>query len=236
MKNYFSFRTDRYDFWPVYDAIKKYYPLGVSKDYDSYFEYPGLKMLEKLIVDTIHQPSQFKESWKKLCDDYSTSHKIKVIDSTYGIAPSFSAIMEWDAGKFGDRVVAKELHFAISLLGPFYTVFGLDNTSLQDNETPYRHSHRIIISPFHEHKAHFNQIREEIEQAFPGYKFVPYFIHSSYIKGLEVRYRDEKSNTIYNALFNDLCTFKSPAVGEQFTYGFDQWLIDNPDFTDYWTV
>ena len=58
----FSFRTDRYDFWSIYEAIKKYYPIGISESLEESF--PGRKEKEKLIVENIHQPENYKSRWE----------------------------------------------------------------------------------------------------------------------------------------------------------------------------
>jgi hypothetical protein len=52
----FSFNTDKHDFWPIYDAIKQFYPIGIQKNDDDgmYVSYPGIKLLETIIIDNIH--------------------------------------------------------------------------------------------------------------------------------------------------------------------------------------
>ena len=38
----------------IYEAIKKYYPIGINRDsFEIFFEYDGLKKLDKIITDNI---------------------------------------------------------------------------------------------------------------------------------------------------------------------------------------
>lgn len=55
MNRYFSFNSDEYDFWPLYNSIKKYYPIGIKKNqqFDIYRKYEGIQKLEKLLVEKI---------------------------------------------------------------------------------------------------------------------------------------------------------------------------------------
>ena len=49
------FNSDKFDFWKIYDAIKRFYPIGVKKDESKmYLSYPGLKELEDIVIDNIH--------------------------------------------------------------------------------------------------------------------------------------------------------------------------------------
>jgi len=50
MRSYFSFNTQTHNFWPVYEAIKTYYPIGIRYSYPSlYTEYEGNKLSSNAI-------------------------------------------------------------------------------------------------------------------------------------------------------------------------------------------
>ena len=58
------FNPDKFDFWKIYEAIKHFYPIGIVKDEGKlYFSYPGLKELEDIMVDNIHEVKHFVERW-----------------------------------------------------------------------------------------------------------------------------------------------------------------------------
>jgi hypothetical protein len=247
MLHNFSYRIDRYDFWAIYEAIKKYYPIGIDKrEGGNYFLYQGIKDLEKVIVENIHEESKLKERWGNRINNWSerVGHKIK--STTYGQAPSFSARIELENIEIRDRILMKEMHIAVSLIGPFYTIFGSDMTSFIERDAVwkkgmkkrdrfYTETHRTVISPYKEYAETFNMLRILIEQDFKEYRFVPHFIHSQVIHGVQVRYRDDILNRIYHALFNDFFNFEAKIVGDQ-DDGMEQWLVDNPNWENYWTI
>ncbi len=241
MDHNFSFRTDRYNFWPIYEAIKKYYPLGIEKRNGGiYFTYPGIAELEKLIVENIHQKDNFQTRWEQKTENWSGELNHKIVGTTFGQEPSFSACVELSKDEFGDRIAEKRIHLAVSLIGPFYTLYATDTTALVERNPEilkdkiesnrvYLQTHRIIISPCGEYAEIFKKLRVLIENDFKNYQFIPYSIHSAFLDGLQVTYRDEQKNRIYHALFNQHFDFNSMIAGDQFEYGFDQWLIENPD-------
>ena len=244
MDHIFSYRTDRYDFWAVYETLKSYYPLGIERHEGGiYFEYPGIKELERIVVDNIHEKDNYQSRWKQRVDKWSNELNQKIIGTTYGQEPSFSAYIELLNDAADDRIFEKRIHFAVSLLGPFYTIFAADLTTLVEQDTDlkkisqrYQQTHRNIISPYNEYSALFINLRRLIEKDFSGYKFVPFMIHSAVLNGLQVRYRDESLNRIYHGLFNQHFDFKSRIVGNQYEYGFDQWLIENPNWGNNWSL
>ena len=237
MDHNFSYRTDRYNFWAVYEALKSYYPLGIERrEGGIYFEYSGIKELERIVVDNIHEKDNYQSRWKQRVDNWSNELEQKIIGTTYGQEPSFSAYIELSKDETKERIFEKRIHFAISLLGPFYTIFAADLTTLverdadtKNNSQQYQQTHRNIISPYKEYSDLFINLRALIERAFNGYKFVPFMIHSALLNGLQVRYRDESSNRIYHGLFNQHFDFSSRIVGDKYEYGFDQWVIENPN-------
>ena len=244
MDHNFTFRADRYNFWSIYEALKTYYPIGIEKRVGGiYFEYPGITELERMVVDNIHAKGNYQSKWKQRIDDWSNELEQKIIGTTCGQEPSFSAYIELFHDEANDRIFEKRLHFAVSLLGPFYTLFATDLTTLVERDADskkvsqrYQQTHRNVISPYNGYSELFNSLRRLIERDFKEYKFVPFMIHSAVIKGLQVRYRDESMNRIYHGLFNQHFDFSSRIIGDQYEYGFDQWLIENPNMGENWTI
>ena len=55
MKN-FTFNFESFDFWPIYDTIKMYYPIGIpinDEEYKFFRSYHGIKELTKKVLDNI---------------------------------------------------------------------------------------------------------------------------------------------------------------------------------------
>ncbi len=241
----FSFNIARHDFWPVYQAIQKYYPLGIHRKSSCFDEYPGMKALEEILVKNIHDSEYFQTVWvsfqKKLQQEFGK----EVIGTTFGQAPSFSAFMKIHSRMQDQGIIQKELHFALSLIGPFYTIYGRDMARQSYPAAPdkpavsYESTIAFTVSPYQEFEKIFLGLQQCITAHFAQVRFIPYLIGQSYIEGLRVRYCDLKVNTIYHALFNHLfptATDNPVRVRGNKFYGFKEWEIDSPDLENKWTV
>lgn len=235
MGNNFSFIADHYNFWPVYETIRKYYPLGIERQEQGiYFQFAGILELERLIEENVHIQSNYQKRWKKKLDDLSSITGKRIIDTTYGQEPSFCAYIELEHSRIKDYVIEKRLYFTVSIIGSFYTVFETDQTVLTVKEVKtingnsinnffYKGVIKSTISPYEENKRIFQSLRTFIESEFQQYRYIPYLIYSSKLNGLEVRYSENSLNRVYHALFNQQFDFNSAITGDQFSYGFDQW-------------
>jgi hypothetical protein len=65
----FYFHYGQYDFWDIYECIKKYYPIGIPKDESGmYLNYPGMKALEAVINFLAVSPvNEYADSILRLC-------------------------------------------------------------------------------------------------------------------------------------------------------------------------
>lgn len=200
-----NFDSDKFDFWKIYDAIKYFYPIGVNRDESNmYFSYPGLKELEDIVVDNIHDYSHFVERWGNFTKAIEKVIGKEIIGTTYGQAPSFSSYALLDIVSVDDLIRTKELHFFVSLVGPFYTIIGQDNVVVKfDDNTSFRNTNYLVVSPENEFADPFKLLCDKIENQFKGFRFVPFEICTQTIEGLYVRYSDEKLNSVFHALFNN---------------------------------
>jgi hypothetical protein len=232
----FSFNPDRHNFWPIYETIVKYYPIGISKESSLYLRYPGIKALEEIVVRNIHDKDTYDTLWTNFEKSVQDAFGKEVVGTTYGQAPSFSAFLRINHWQHEQVSIRKELHFAVSLAGPFFTIYGKEVArfeeleSIYDIHTGYESSVVLTVSPFEEYKEPFVALKKSIELHFKGYKFVPFAINQDYVEGLSVRYIDLKVNTIYHALFNHLLfadDHQQWIRGDEY-YGYDAWEIDSP--------
>jgi hypothetical protein len=232
----FSFNPDRHNFWPIYETIVKYYPIGISKGSPLYLRYPGTKALEEIVVKNIHDKDTYNTSWTSFEKSVNDQFGKEVVGTTYSQAPSFSAFLKLNSWQQQQVSIRKELHFAVSLAGPFFTIFGKEVASFKEldgkGEYPstYESSIVLTVSPFEEYKELFIELKKSIESRFEGYKFVPFAINQDYVEGLSVRYIDQKVNTIYHALFNHQL-FADDKIesfrGDEY-YGYDAWEVEFP--------
>ena len=236
----FSFNPDTHNFWPIYEAIRQYYPIGLERnEYGPYYKYSGIKKLSERVVEAIHgDGNKSFLVWKSVCEKFSVIQKLTYRGSTFGQAPSFSAdffLEDIDSPRL--RCI-KKLSVAISLVGKFFAIYGVDETVVKEcdengRDLNYRAINVITASPYMEFRAHFQDLKQEVEKEFKGYKFVPFSIHLSVINGLEVRYSDRKECTIFHALFNEQLDLNSqlPIRGDQY-FGFEEWVIEDPKITE----
>lgn len=220
----------------IIDTILSYYPVGQIGDMAEYQKYPGQIQLSDAIVDNIHKRKNFKAKWTDFEREIKKESKKKIEGQTYGIRPSFSSSLIIKEAKYEDLIHIKSLHFSVSLIGPFFTIHGVDETCIVDEGLHYGSINIVTVSPYKEFASAFNLVRAKIEKRFEGYKFIPFRLHSMLIENLYDPYGDNESEeySIYTALFDNglkgYDTFKMRGDSE---YGFNEWTNDNdrPDVT-----
>ncbi|MCB0372223.1 MAG: hypothetical protein KDD31_04335 [Muricauda sp.] len=233
MGNSFSFNSEEYDFWPLYNSIKKYYTIGIKKnqDMDIYRQYPGILELEKVLLENIGNKKTYQRNWTSFIRRIGSEIGKEVTGTTFGLVPSYSAFLILDLEKEGNRCNYKELHFSVSLLGKYYQIYGLNKTvlSYDDLSIPYQIQNlkELVVSPIDEYKAYFESVEFKITEEFKDYRLVPFVVGQSVINGLEIFHLDKENCSINMALFNDFLGF-GEQVGEvdirgDLNYGMDSW-------------
>ena len=220
-----QFDADKYDFWKIYESIKRYYPLGVNRESPEFFiSYPGIKDLDKLIADNIHNNQNYHSRWGIFTSELSRILGKEITGTTYGQAPSFSAFVLLETIIQSDSVRTKELHFFLSLIGPYYTVLCQDKNLVKAGDSNFVSTNHLLVSPEGTASNAFQLVCDKIEDQFKGYRFVPFTLCKQTIEGLRVRYSEDKLDTIFHALFNnhvDLTTGK--VAGDDF-YKSGDWV------------
>ena len=217
----FSFNSSLYNLWEIYNGIKSFYPLGIpqGEGVGIFFEYAGLKKLEQIIVDNVHDEKNFQKRWTDYTDELKKIIKKDIIGTTYGQAPSFSSSIIIEQNVIGTCTHLKELHFAVSFVGNFFTIYGLDSTRILDEIGDYKGYHAanvVTASPFKEFEKDFILLESNIRKRYPNHKMVPYGFGQQIIDGLQVRYSDAEVCSIQMALFNDII---QPRNNFRFTQG-----------------
>lgn len=240
MKFNFSFNPATHNFWPVYDAIKKFYPIGLQRtDCGLYFEYPGIVELGKIVVGAIHDGGNKQYyKWTALCEKISSRHQIKFQGTTVGQAPSFSADFFLEDINSSQLRKIKKISVAVSLVGKFFAIYGIDETIVTEYDDDgsnlnYSAINVITASPYLEFASYFLGIKTDVDEQFKDFKFLPFSIHSTVINGLQINYSDRKECTIFHALFNEQLDLNSqlPIRGDQY-FGFEDWVTEDPKFPE----
>ncbi|WP_210488016.1 hypothetical protein [Rufibacter aurantiacus] len=238
MKRRFWFNDETYDFKPLYEAIKKYYPLGAIHDAEDYQDDSSESLLR---YDTIHKGvytrSHYSAKWREVKKYLQKEVSKKIKTNHFLPDPCFQGSLLLDQKGVDGLKWTKELHFSICLLGPFYTIFGLDSTEIslerekmfsEDQEPKWQRfsrAHAVTVSPVFEYKEAFLLLQEKISNWFEGYKFVPYNINMMEIDGLATEvYQKNKSltGTVYSALFSSYIELDAPIRGDD-RYGYQEW-------------
>jgi hypothetical protein len=233
MTENFSFNIKAHNFWSIYESIKNYYPIGIENDYPGiFFDYWGIKNLEEIVAARVHDAKNYQLEWKDYCDELSEEIKLPIVGTTYGQAPSFSAYIELKKENGVSCDYSEELHFAVSFVGSFYSIIGQSTTVVHhlkdEGRSYYPVVNRITVSPDKHSEKYFNFLKAKLESRFKGHRFVPYYINKQILQGLRVRYRDDKINRIYHALFNDIVRFSGQEnhepliMGDEF-YRYEEW-------------
>ena len=122
-----NFKFNKYDFFKIYESIKQYYPIGISNEAgDMFFSYSGFKELERILVENIHEEQNFFDRWKSFEQEIEQEIGKKVQGTTFGQIPSFSSFILLESFTVDNLTRTKELHFFVSLIGPYYTIIGRD--------------------------------------------------------------------------------------------------------------
>ena len=217
----FGFNSHKYDLWEIYEGIKSYYPIGIARGegVGLFFEYSGLKKLGEIIVDNVHNEKNFKKRWTNYTDELKKILKKDIIGTTYGQAPSFSSSIIVEKNVVGTCTHLKELHFAISFVGNFFTIYGLDSTRILDEKGDYKGYHVanvLTASPFKELEKDFLLLENSIRKKYPEHKMIPYGFGQQIVDGLQVGYSDAEVCSVHMALFNDII---QPKNNFRFTQG-----------------
>lgn len=224
------------DFTLISDTIKKYFPVGKPKRLTSktVSASPGFKKIGKIVSAEFLNDKAYVDKWGKL-----TSNLKKIFNKPVHGYPDLGGggffgevIIEED--KKSDFIRQKSLKFYVSILGPFFSIHGVDSSvaileieSHPDfNRGNFEVMHAITISPIFEYQEVFNKLEDELRSFFPGYLFVPYTVGMSTIKNISVadELRDPRYlDTIYEALFGLGAVHDCLTRGDEY-YGMNDWV------------
>ena len=207
MEPNFSFNTQTHDYWDIYESIRKYYPIGLERKEGKgiYFQFPGIKKLEEILIENVHDHQNYKERWVKFTKGIGRELKKEIIGTTFGQAPSFSSSIVLERNRFESCMHSKELHFSVSFVGGFFQIYGIDMTMVmeEDEQRGYSSVNVVTTSPLLEFRESFEFVERKLRERYTDYRMVPFRIGQTVIHGLEVAYLDDKNCTINQALFND---------------------------------
>lgn len=206
MSHNFGFNSTTHNYWDIYEIIKRYYPIGINQNEGRgiHNKYNGLKELEAIIVENIHVAENYRSRWTNFTRMIGNELEKQIEGRTYGQAPSFSSSILLESNQIENCLHSKELHFSVSLIGEFYQIYGLDLTTVieQNEDVGYSSINVITTSPFEEFRDSFELVEDKILEKHPTHRIIPFSIGQSVLKGLQVGYIDDENCSINQALFN----------------------------------
>ena len=179
------------NFSEISDCIKKYYPIGLTRENQNYFSYSGIIELNKII-----KKNTAKDYYERIWE-IGFLEKLNfqdVLGTTAGLVPNFSGVVKLK----NTSESRTELHFYKCLIGNYFTIEILDNIHLKETSHPILGKRKIwtiesiIVSPVGEYEEVFLKVYQSFVEKYKGVKFLPYVFDLYKINNLEVPY---KSNT-----------------------------------------
>lgn len=225
-----------YDFSVLYDVIASYYPVTVAER-PSEEEWARSAQFQKIgarIDEEFVKPKTYNAKWGKLALALKKKLKKPVWHAPDLATGGFMAHIKVKETKVEDLVHTKTLHLHISILGPFFTIYGADTSTViskldytygpQDGH--FTATNVVTISPLFEYEELFKALEEEVRDFFPGYLFVPYRIGMSTIKNIsfeETLYNRGMLDTVFEGIFGTQALHNCLARGND-RYGYKDWL------------
>jgi hypothetical protein len=201
----------------VYDEIVKYYPLGIKDTDPRYVEYPGINLLQELSFKKNEQEPYKK--WKTLIKSIKDENS-KVLKATHEsplFDPSYSGKLLLSRKKESQDIYTREIHFHLSVIAPFYTVYGLDKVESSAGKYESELYEPIVyFSPSDIYEKWFPLIRNKIEHVYSNYQLMPFEllkirVPSITVSGAKRQFGEDTS--VFQALFvhGDITSYKFKA-------------------------
>ncbi|MFC5979097.1 hypothetical protein [Flavobacterium salmonis] len=196
----------------VSHCIKKYYPIGITRENKDYFDYSGIKELNAIIEKNILDDDYYKKEWD---EGFINELKLKlnfqdIRGTTAGLVPNFSGVITLEK-TLESRT---ELHFYKSLIGNYFTIEILENIHSKEISHPIFGNRKIwaieniVTSPVGKYKSLFERVYQLIIEKYNEAKFLPYIFDLYKVKLLDVPYKsDGEEVTIAGAFFQKYSSY-----------------------------
>jgi len=217
------------DFVEIYKTIKTHYPINTTSKNERTKELESFKETNSIIRDSLQDKNTFKK-WSDYLVELKKYFPNQNISGNSSLQPGYGGIIEIKRNtQIQGVIISKELHVYKSLLGKYYTIFGVDEVKYFDGAFYYMRFDPIItISPLNEYKTSFDLLKKKMKETFPDYKFIPFMFGTLKVKGLSTIYseRENGDSTINEALFMNHDYGSYNYIGD-LRYGYEDF---NPGF------
>jgi hypothetical protein len=199
----------------IVEHVKKYYPKGITSFDEEFMKFPGIIKAYEIIYENIGPPEQkpgpFTKQWHSLIENLCSLRTENIRITTYGFVPAFSADLILENFEDESLTRTKRIAFAVSLIAPFYSICGIDETSIKEKGDEFGrgyHAFNVVTpSPYKEFENGFKEIERQINTYFPTHKIIPFEFGMRHIEDVQTPFSMGQDCTIYNAFFNHLFNF-----------------------------
>ncbi|WP_433777758.1 hypothetical protein [Flavobacterium anhuiense] len=218
------------NFSEISNCIKKYYPIGLTREDENYFSYSGIVALNE-IINKYSEEDYYEKEWNRGFLEKLKLDFHDIAGTTAGLVPNFSGVI-----RLKNTLESRtELHFYKSLIGNYFTIEVLENIHLKEISHPVFGKRKtwaienIIVSPVGEYEEVFLKVYQLITKKYKGVKFLPYVFDLYRITNLDVPYKSNNEEvTIAGAFFQKFSSYdKSITIIGDINYEIDRLKKDS---------
>lgn len=216
-------------------TLAKYYRLSSSDDLDT-AEQSFVTGEYNNVQREIATGSDRIAAWKAYVDQLEKDFPQYEIKNQTAMQPGIGAIIKLEHKRYGELIAKKSLYLYQSLLGPYFTIFGLDEVYYDNNRyIPLRFDPIVTVSPVEEYEETFLQIQAHIQALLPNILFLPFMLARSHYPGLHTPWSQQnQDNSLLEALFVNI-DFGQYSFRGDLSYGLNEWS-DTPLENNGWTA
>ena len=203
------------DYIRIYEDIIKHYPLGISPEDPLFNQYKGSALFEELSYSKL-KPRAYNK-WKSLVNELKNGSS-DVLESDYEsplFYPCYTGILVLHNEKNSKVVYRRELVFHLSLLSPYFTIYGLDKVNVNSGTEMMKEFEPLLyLSPIDIYEPYFKLVRTQIEKMYLDYKYISHGILTKRVNALYVpgsKIKNGQYSSVFQALFipEDVTNYKS---------------------------
>lgn len=230
-----NFPRPAFDYWDkpagkqLQEVVRKHYHLVESSDSFSSETEPTTTVAYQHIMKAIAEGFDQTRKWKASIEALKQHFPEVEIVLDIKQQPGVGAIMTLQRLKQSELTASKKLHIYHSLLGPFYTLFGVDEAYYYNGRFyPMRFDPIITATPVEEYDVPFVEVLIHLQQAFPESFFLPFIIGRRPYPGLRTPWSpSEEDHSLLQALFVNHDYGQYSFRGDLF-FGLEEWSDITP--------
>lgn len=217
------------------ETMHKYYQLVEDPATFDPQKDPTATLAYGKVMKTIGTGSEQLTAWKAYVEKLKEHFPGVEIQRDIKLQPGVGAIFTLRDNTYDGFTITQKLHVYHSLLGPFYTVFGVNLVYYYNGEYNSMVFDSIITAaPIDEYKELFEAVLERLKEDFPESTFMSFQVARSTYPGFRTGWvRHEGDHSLLQALFmnRDLarCAFRGNLM-----YGYEEWTDRQLD--GHWTA